>query len=161
MIPDKLGVSTDRLEENGDFPDLVDVLRNPGLSFGAFLTGSQAYGIPRELSDLDIAMLVSQEELESILDRYRPHPPHRQYTPDSCSLKFGAAGVGSGCVNLILFSDITRYAAWKAARDELVLTKPNTKQKCIDVHIKHDKAQFVPPDPVTAEHGEQVPPEWF
>ena len=84
----------------------------------AFITGSRAYGIPRENSDIDLAVVVTEQEAR-ILRNLSDSPRKTVY----------------GRLNLVLFVNtedgLKRYEAWKRVNDALKLVAPVTKETAI------------------------------
>ena len=85
----------------------------------SFLTGSRAYGNPREDSDIDLAVLLSSEELQQLRnhasrnENESAHPEMRVYK--GASLRFGK-------LNLLVFTDEQQYLAWQVATQSMVKT---------------------------------------
>lgn len=84
----------------------------------AYITGSRAYGYPREDSDVDLVVLCSEAD---------------------CKIIWKQNGYGRlqfGIINLVLFNadnptDLNRYHKWKKAHDSLVARAPVTKEEAI------------------------------
>lgn len=91
----------------------------------AFLTGSRAYGTPSEDSDIDIAMLLSKEDLDALLklcdgvDATSPNPYQSGW-----SLRFGK-------LNLLCFDSEPEFKGWMKATELLIERKPVTRQTAI------------------------------
>ncbi len=81
----------------------------------AFLTGSRAYGTPREDSDVDLAVLVSPETA-SILWKLGAR--------DGGSVKFGP-------LNLITFSNEQNFLEWSRVNAELCKKGPVTREEAM------------------------------
>lgn len=104
-----------------------------------FITGSQAYGIPHEGSDIDLVCLLSREEIVRLSD-LSDNPlddsklgycgcTDREYFGAFCesfnlSLRFGK-------LNLICTSSIAEFNVWKVVTDELVSKKPVTREYAV------------------------------
>ncbi len=88
----------------------------------AFLTGSRAYGTPREDSDIDICVLLDDwiPELEKF------------YEEDGSGGEDGVSFKLPGGVNIIAFSKKEEHVfrAWHAATQELKERKPVTRRSC-------------------------------
>lgn len=96
---------------------------------GSFLTGSRAYGIPREHSDTDIVIRCDKD------DAYMFHPKDYvdSYVEDG-GVNSMSAKINN--VNYILcFNDAT-YDAWSEGTDELRKIRPVTRLKAIEVIAK-------------------------
>ena len=77
-------------------------------SMKAFITGSRAYGIPREDSDIDLVVAVNKEDYYKLWD----------LSDNRDKLVFGR-------LNLVAFNvdrpeEVMRYEGWKAVNDKLV-----------------------------------------
>lgn len=88
----------------------------------AFLTGSRAYGTPRDDSDVDLALKVSEADFTTLQ-----------------SLATGRNGSGGGWIsiyfgrlNLICLKP-AEFDAWKRANDQLIAEKPVTKERAIEL----------------------------
>lgn len=99
----------------------------------AFVTGSRAYGEPREDSDIDLCILV---------DRF-PQAFEEHYQQDGSG---GGDGLSFrvGEINFLMFFPCEQhvFAAWKEATDELEQRRPVTRDeaiKVIDEKVKHAK----------------------
>ncbi len=124
----------------------------------SFLTGSRAYGTPREDSDWDIVCLVSEDALDTLM----------------CLTGTRVEGVQSGvsikegCLNLIVMSDARAYAIWEAATDKLKTIAP-VSRAIAKAHIiaALEDAGYPPPIYVKAEGApkrvpsHRYPPEWY
>lgn len=84
----------------------------------AFITGSRAYGTPRENSDLDLGVVVSAETAKVL----------RKMSESYHKVVFGQ-------LNLVLFEDnsagLVRYHAWKEVNRFLKSIAPVTKDTAI------------------------------
>lgn len=106
-----------------------------------FITGSQAYGIPHEGSDIDLVCLLSREEIVRLSD-LSDNPlddskvtgyfgcTDRDYFGEFCesfnlSLKFGK-------LNLICTSSLSEFNIWKVVTNELVAKKPVTRDYAVN-----------------------------
>lgn len=80
----------------------------------AFLTGSQAYGTPREDSDTDIVVLVDQTTFDALCDLDPDDEPPKSGGNDvSASLRVGK-------LNLIMHTSPNAFNAWREGTDELM-----------------------------------------
>jgi len=94
----------------------------------AFITGSRAYGTPREDSDLDLAILVSEKDLkqlETIADKEPDKKPRYDDPTYGNSLRFGQ-------LNLVCMLDSDEYEHWKEITQKLIEIKPVTRKEAID-----------------------------
>lgn len=81
----------------------------------AFLTGSRAYGMPREDSDIDICILVD-DALSSLLF--------------SASEQKGSS-VRFGKLNLIVFSNRKDFERWREVTEHLITQRPVTREEAV------------------------------
>lgn len=89
----------------------------------AFITGSQAYGVPREDSDIDLVVLLGASQLEGLI--LLAHPGSGSAAAaSSASLRFGN-------LNLICHTKEETFAAWKKATLELIDRKPVTRDEAV------------------------------
>lgn len=117
MTPTDLQIAADFLEEN-DFPeDVVAFLRNTP---AAIVTGSRKYGSPRGDSDLDLAVLLSKEDmplLASVADT-TPGCLNREGQPEydsdaGWSYRFGR-------LNLIACDNPAQWEVWHDGTNQLL-----------------------------------------
>lgn len=93
----------------------------------AFITGSRAYGTPTEKSDLDLAALVSREDLDTTMMLLPSEPHSHEFGdyPDNCGIfRFGK-------LNLLLFTDEAEFNAWSRATEYLKAIKPVTRAQAV------------------------------
>lgn len=92
----------------------------------AFLTGSHAYGRPREDSDIDICVLadhITRTTLRALCDDETSYPTKPGYDArDGESLRFGR-------INLIVVPNKAEFEAWRQATEELTVRKPVTRDE--------------------------------
>ncbi len=94
---------------------------------GAILTGSQVYGTPKPLSDLDMVVLVTKEDLGVL----------RRLCPDKGGDVVLSGGTGAEAslrfarLNLIVTTDPERFGAWRTATEELKSRKPVTREQAV------------------------------
>lgn len=91
----------------------------------AFVTGSHAYGTPREDSDLDLVVLVSPADL-AILNAVLGTPPPEGVSKTEVSTSFKI-----GSVDLITFVDAPAFEAWRGANQALIARKPVTRETAV------------------------------
>ena len=92
----------------------------------SFLTGSQVYGKPRNGSDIDLVVLVSESDGD-ILKRMSDDPSFRKVT--------------YGQLNLIVLNaedseDVAKYNIWKDGTEKLIARKPVTREEAIRLFDK-------------------------
>ena len=90
---------------------------------GAILGGSRRYGEPREDSDTDLVILVSEEE-GKVLCQQADEPKTKQPWQKSCSLRFGK-------LNIILCTDETYFKRWEEGITNLLKNAPVTREQAI------------------------------
>lgn len=89
----------------------------------AFITGSHAYGTPREDSDVDLVVLVDDDTIAKLTELNGGEVGHSG-GPESASLRFGA-------LNLILHSNPAMFEAWQAGTASLKRRKPVTRDEAV------------------------------
>lgn len=93
----------------------------------AILTGSRAYGTPRQDSDIDLVCFMPKEtlmELNKISDL--PYQLNEYFCPESAALRFGK-------LNLIVCTTQKNYDAWKNGTEKLITQKPVTRNQAIHI----------------------------
>lgn len=117
----------------------------------AFLTGSRAYGIPKENSDIDVVILITKEALSKIFE-YGP------VTPDDAHYGSAETGVSLriGNLQLIFVASQAQYDAWLKGTKELKAKSPVTRDEAIE-HFKQYWSTLNPKfaDPQAIQ---QIPP---
>lgn len=81
----------------------------------SFITGSHAYGIPTEGSDVDLAILVSEKD-STVLWKAG------SLSQNSCRF---------GNLNLIVFFDEGSFLRWKEVNDKLIKERPVTREYAV------------------------------
>ena len=81
----------------------------------AFITGSHAYGTPKEDSDIDLAVLVSEENA-SLLWAHGIN--------EAGSIRFGK-------LNMVVFYNDENFYRWKKVNDALIKREPVTRDEAI------------------------------
>ncbi len=99
-----------------------------------FVTGSRAYGTPREDSDLDIVLPVSVEDYVKIFTLANPTTPIDEYAP----VRFG--NLNFILINIDQEKGRTEYESFVQAYQELMPMKPVTREYAKEVHLKWRKA---------------------
>lgn len=80
----------------------------------AFITGSHAYGIPTENSDIDLAILVSDKDSEFLWQQ------------------FGSAGtLRAGKLNIVCFYNATNFERWREVTNQLKARAPVTRDDAV------------------------------
>ncbi len=104
-----------------------------------FVTGSRAYGLPKDNSDIDLVCFVDHDTLQQLRNLADPEnkvDPTKEMdyfdfcsdkstsgypdTDDRMSLRFGS-------LNLICVTDINEFNMWFEATNELIKLKPVTR----------------------------------
>lgn len=99
----------------------------------AFITGSRAYGYPKDDSDVDLAILCSNVDLEILwTEAYREH-----------GKRDGSPKLMFGHLNLVAFDaddpeEVKRFERWREAHNKLVAMAPVTKDVAIKMFRQHD-----------------------
>lgn len=86
----------------------------------AFVTGSRAYGTPRDDSDLDLVILVTQEVSDELFK-------HGKTETGTCRF---------GMLNLICFTSEEDYFGWKDVTNKLIKQKPVSREFAIEQFAK-------------------------
>lgn len=91
-----------------------------------FLTGSHAYGTPREDSDVDLAVFVPAEDADKFRGLFASELriSNEGSYPNGCAYRFGN-------LNLLVFSSEPHFNAWREATAELATRKPVTRSEAI------------------------------
>lgn len=107
----------------------------------SYITGSRAYGFPREDSDIDLVICASNYDVRRLWQLSRHFEGNK-----ACTF---------GKLNLVLFDcenkiDMARYERWTEVNKRLVASQPVTKEKAIAAFRSAD-AEFsylktYPPD---------------
>lgn len=118
----------------------------PGLagdeSQPAFLTGSRAYGTPREDSDVDLVIRVRDAAtLAAIIEAADP----TDATNKPSAVGFRTASFRFGTLNLIIAHTDRQYADWRDGTATLIAEKPVTRERAVEVFSELRRRN---PDPV-------------
>lgn len=98
------------------------------------MTGSRAYGTPREDSDIDLVVLITEQQLGKLVASCAiGETKNTTYNGDKTILRFGR-------LNLFCMTSFVRYDLWKKGTDELIARRPVTRQEAKDLFIKLEKA---------------------
>jgi hypothetical protein len=106
-------------------------------AFTSFLTGSCAYGTPREDSDTDLVVLVSHDTLDALAalaDNQESVAEKREYSGGGLSLRFGK-------LNLICVTDPLHFKVWLQGTKELEFRKPVTRDQAVE-HLRALRTKF-------------------
>jgi hypothetical protein len=90
----------------------------------SFVTGSRAYGTPREDSDIDLAVCVSSKDLELLMGGQPTGDAQYQEGTRSTSLRFGK-------LNLLAFVNRADFDAWMVANEMLKKQRPVTRERAV------------------------------
>ncbi len=104
--------------------DTVSLAPRPQLM--PFLTGSRVYGTPREDSDTDLVVYVSQADLAILRATAGVAAPDlkSKYPEKGATLMFGK-------LNLICVEDAAKFEAWRSATEALKARKPVTRDEAV------------------------------
>lgn len=104
----------------------------------SFITGSRAYGKPKEDSDVDLVVLVGSEQLEilksladNVINKLDEEDEVSDGGPNAASLRFGK-------LNLIAVTTDNGFAVWRAGTSFLEIErqktdKPILRKRAIEV----------------------------
>lgn len=101
----------------------------------AFITGSRAYGTPREDSDIDLVIRCSPEDAEILLGWNEATQEERMQGAAAYGEE-GILQVRYGRLNLILCTDDYRYAEWVEGTAWLKASAPVTRDQAIALFEK-------------------------
>lgn len=114
----------------------------------AFVTGSYAYGIPHLDSDLDLVILVSEEDLDLLVDCVETQPvcwrnEERHFEiPPTAANEFDSVSVRYGMLNLVATSNAAVYKAWRDGTAYLKTQRPVSRDEACEYLRKlRDKAR--------------------
>lgn len=96
---------------------------NPPLQ--GFLTGSRVYGTPREDSDIDIVVFVSQNDLELLAEIALPKVDDPYEGMATAYLRFDK-------LNLLCVSEESDYEVWRQGTLDLIARKPVTRAEAVE-----------------------------
>jgi predicted nucleotidyltransferase len=99
----------------------------------AFLTGSRAYGVPREDSDIDLVVYIDPSELTKLAEALGTDVnDDNSYAP--------SMSVVEGRLNLVIVSEPEEYDTWLAVTDSLKKQAPVSKEQAVEAFQKALKA---------------------
>jgi len=104
----------------------------------AFLTGSRAYGTPREDSDIDLVVLMSPADSRTLCDHVQGDDMAERGEYDSGGHSFA---LRFGNLNLIVTTGWRHYACWRAGTEELVKRRPVTREEAV-THFTQRRKEF-------------------
>ncbi len=93
-------------------------------SASAFLTGSRAYGVPREDSDVDLVVYMDPSELS-------PLAKALGVSVDDDTKGYPSINIKEGKLNLIVVSEPEEYDAWLSVTRKLREKAPVTRAEAI------------------------------
>ncbi len=102
----------------------------------SFLTGSRAYGTPRDDSDVDFACLCGDMHALSELARFADQCGGSPNGRDGVTLMFGK-------LNLLIFADPRAFEAWKIATSSLQSRAPQSRDEAI-LEIDKELTKAIP-----------------
>ena len=106
----------------------------------AFLTGSRAYGTPREDSDIDLVVLVDEMELIHLMHLAELvescECPASDAGPDAASIRFGK-------LNLIAVTTEHHWEIWRNGTIDLIARKPVTRDEAVEHFHKLRKEMMI------------------
>jgi len=91
----------------------------------SFLTGSRAYGTPKEDSDYDVVVSMSQELCDTLRPASEAEAPDY---PHSVALRFGK-------LNLICAVHPVMYEAWRKGNELCLAEAPITHERAIEIMV--------------------------
>lgn len=111
---------------------LADITPEKLIAEGGFLCGSRAYGSPRDDSDTDVVVLVTESQVDDLIeladaeDEDSPDENCETYDGSTAfSLRFGS-------LNLICFTEPDVFNAWKSATESLIEKRPVTREQAVE-----------------------------
>lgn len=101
---------------------IMSLLKKTINSIGSVVTGSRKYGIPRDDSDIDLVVHLTEEDLQRLASQ-----------AESVSLAnvnsgYNGASLRFGNLNLIAVTEKRTFDAWKNGTQFLSAIKPVTKE---------------------------------
>ena len=92
------------------------------MSETCFLTGSRAYGTPREDSDVDLVMLADESAFQVMA---QVSSQIEFFAEGGCSLRFGL-------LNIIGVTNADEFAKWKSGTEHLKTIAPVTREHAVE-----------------------------
>ena len=102
----------------------------PSPDVPAFATGSRIYGTPRDGSDLDLVIRVSDPATLALIAALAD-PVSAEQKPSAAN--FGTASFRFGQLNLIVAHTDAQYATWAEGTAELLARAPVTRDEAVAV----------------------------
>jgi predicted nucleotidyltransferase len=102
----------------------------------AFITGSRAYGTPREDSDTDLVVMVSPDDMRRLRSQADiTEDDEGEYPEDGHTgvLRFGK-------LNLLCVTQPDDYEAWREGTAELIARRPVTREEAVEVFTRKREA---------------------
>lgn len=106
----------------------------------AFITGSRAYGTPKEDSDVDLVIFVSHADAQIL--RNNADTENYDYFGDNNN---ECNSIRYGNLNIIITTSLEKYKAWQAGTTSLKAFSPVTREKAVQVlrELVDDKFWYV------------------
>ena len=95
----------------------------------AFITGSHAYGLPNERSDVDLVVMIDYDDARRLADL-----PGAECTGKD---RYGVPTIRFGNLNLICCCDDDKYHAWREGTRELISKAPVSREDAVRTLIRH------------------------
>lgn len=105
----------------------------------AFITGSRAYGTPREDSDIDLAILIDADEGDILW---------------KAGAVEGEKTCRFGCLNLIIFNSESRFERWAQVTNDLRARRPVSRDEAIAAFQAAEFTQYGTKEETAAEIAE-------
>lgn len=126
------------------------------MSTPAFLTGSRAYGNPREDSDVDLVVLVDEADDNSTLDVIHA----QSEAPDGHYDAHGSYSLRYGKLNLIVCTTQEAFDQWRASTNTSLdrmmhLSRPLTREEAVAIFMSQGINR---PTPETVGLLDDAPP---
>lgn len=91
----------------------------------SFITGSHAYGIPNEKSDIDLVVLADEATFITMQQNCRSGDLARKFDDGGWSFKFGT-------LNIIGVTSPEEFQKWRDGTDYLKTISPVSRQAAVD-----------------------------
>lgn len=90
----------------------------------AFVTGSRVYGIPKENSDIDLVVLISDEDWEHLAMASDDENSVNEYGTKNKSIRFGN-------LNLLVTTEQKDFDVWMKGTEELKARRPVERDEAV------------------------------
>lgn len=110
----------------------------------AFITGSRAYGTPREDSDIDLAILIDADEGDILW---------------KAGAVEGEKTCRFGCLNLLIFNRSDRFNRWAQVTNELRERSPVSREEAVAAFQAAGFTQYGTKEETAAEIDRLIPLE--